>query len=69
MRATVAARAQITLPQAVRDALGLAAVLEVELDGRRTVPRKDASQALPRARGRCLAPGDPGPRPEDRQPR
>src|SRR5690606_11480489 len=43
MEATVAERGQITLPRAVRDALGLTkgSVLKVELDGSRIVLRKN----------------------------
>jgi AbrB family looped-hinge helix DNA binding protein len=54
MEATVAERGQITLPKAVRDALGLTkgTVLKVELDGGRIVLRKDVSEALRRARGK-----------------
>jgi AbrB family looped-hinge helix DNA binding protein len=54
MEAIVAERGQITLPKAVRDALGLTkgTVLKVEVDGGRIVLRKDVSEALRRARGR-----------------
>jgi AbrB family looped-hinge helix DNA binding protein len=54
MEATVAERGQITLPKAVRDALGLVkgSVLKVELDGGRIVLRKDVSEALRKARGK-----------------
>jgi len=54
MEATVAERGQITLPKAVRDALGLVkgTVLKVELDGGRIILRKDASDAISRVRGR-----------------
>jgi len=54
MEATVAERGQITLPKAVRDALGLVkgTTLNVELDGGRIILRKDVSDALKRARGR-----------------
>ena len=43
MEATVAERGQITLPKAVRDALGLTkgTTLKVELDGGRIILRKD----------------------------
>jgi AbrB family looped-hinge helix DNA binding protein len=51
MEATVAERGQITLPKAVRDALGLTkgTKLKVELDGGRIVLRKDVDDALSRA--------------------
>ena len=54
MEATVAERGQITLPKAVRDALGLTkgTVLKVELDGSRIVLRKSVDDAVSRARGR-----------------
>ncbi len=54
MEATVAERGQITLPKAVRDALGLTkgTTLKVELDGGRIILRKDVSDAISRARGR-----------------
>ena len=54
MEATVAERGQITLPKAVRDALGLTkgTRLKVELDGGRIVLRKDVQDAIARARGR-----------------
>ena len=54
MEATVAERGQITLPKAVRDALGLTkgTKLKVELDGGRIVLRKDVGDALARLRGR-----------------
>jgi antitoxin PrlF len=54
MEATVAERGQITLPKAVRDALGLTkgSVLKVELEGSRIVLRKSADDAISRARGR-----------------
>jgi len=54
MEATVAERGQITLPKAVRDALGLTkgTKLKVELDGGRIVLRKDVGDALRRVRGR-----------------
>jgi len=53
MEAIVAERGQITLPKAVRDALGLTkgSVLQVELDGGRIILRKDVSAALRKARG------------------
>jgi AbrB family looped-hinge helix DNA binding protein len=58
MEATVAERGQITLPKAVRDALGLTKgmVLKVELDGSRIVLRKDVKDALSRVRGRFPMP-------------
>jgi antitoxin PrlF len=58
MEAVVAERGQITLPKAVRDALGLTKgmVLKVELDGGRIVLRKDVSDALSRVRGRFPMP-------------
>ena len=54
MEATVAERGQITLPKAVRDALGLTkgTTLTVELDGGRIILRKDVSEALRKARGK-----------------
>lgn len=54
MEAIVAERGQITLPKAVRDALGLVkgTTLNVELDGGRIILRKDASEALKRVRGK-----------------
>ena len=54
MEATVAERGQITLPKAVRDALGLTkgTVLKVELDGGRIILRKSVDDAISRARGR-----------------
>jgi antitoxin PrlF len=60
MEATVAERGQITLPKAVRDALGLTkgTKLKVELDGARIVLRKDVDDAISRVRGRVpLPPG------------
>lgn len=58
MDATVAERGQITLPKAVRDALGLTkgTKLKVELDGARIVLRKDASDTLSKLRGRIKLP-------------
>lgn len=55
---TVAERGQITLPKAVRDALGLVkgSTLKVELDGGRIILRKDVSDAISRARGRFKLP-------------
>ncbi|WP_419964623.1 AbrB/MazE/SpoVT family DNA-binding domain-containing protein [Roseateles rivi] len=54
MEATVAERGQITLPKAVRDALGLTkgTTLKVELDGARIILRKNVDDAISRARGR-----------------
>jgi antitoxin PrlF len=54
MEATVAERGQITLPKAVRDALGLTkgSKLTIELDGGRIVMRKDVDDAISRFRGR-----------------
>jgi AbrB family looped-hinge helix DNA binding protein len=53
MEATVAERGQITLPKAVRDALGLTkgTLLKVELDGSRIILRKNVDDAISRARG------------------
>ena len=58
MEATVAERGQITLPKAVRDALGLTkgTTLKVELDGARIILRKDVNDAISRARGRFKLP-------------
>ena len=54
MEATVAERGQITLPKAVRDALGLVkgSKLKIELDGSRIVLRKDVNDALSKLRGK-----------------
>ena len=54
MEATVAERGQITLPKAVRDALGLTkgTKLKIEIEGNRLVIRKDVDDALSRLRGR-----------------
>lgn len=54
MEATVAERGQITLPKAVRDALGLTkgTQLIVELDGGRIILRKNVDDAISRARGK-----------------
>ncbi|PPU95146.1 AbrB/MazE/SpoVT family DNA-binding domain-containing protein [Xanthomonas albilineans] len=54
MEAIVAERGQITLPKAVRDALGLSkgTVLKVELDAGRIILRKSVDDAISRARGR-----------------
>jgi antitoxin PrlF len=58
MEAVVAERGQITLPKAVRDALGLTKgmVLKVEIEGGRIVLRKDVRDALSRVRGRFRLP-------------
>ncbi len=58
MDATVAERGQITLPKAVRDALGLTkgTQLKVELDGGRIILRKNVDDALSRVRGRLKLP-------------
>ena len=58
MEVTVAERGQITLPKAVRDALGLAkgTTLTVELDGGRIILRKDVKDAISRVRGRFKLP-------------
>jgi len=54
MEATVAERGQITLPKAVRDALGLTkgTQLTVELEGSRIILRKSVDDAISRARGK-----------------
>ena len=54
LEATVAERGQITLPKAVRDALGLTkgTLLKVELDGSRIILRKNVDDAISRARGK-----------------
>ena len=54
MEATVAERGQITLPKAVRDALGLTkgTTLKVELESGRIILRKNVDDAISRARGR-----------------
>ncbi len=54
MDATVAERGQITLPKAVRDALGLTkgSKLTVELIDGRIILRKDVGDALSKLRGR-----------------
>jgi AbrB family looped-hinge helix DNA binding protein len=54
LEATVAERGQITLPKAVRDALGLTkgSILKVELENGRIVLRKSVDDAISRARGR-----------------
>jgi len=58
MEATVAERGQITLPKAVRDALGLTkgTQLRVELDGGRIILRKYVDDALSRLRGKYRLP-------------
>jgi len=58
MEATVAERGQITLPKAVRDALGLTkgTQLKVEHDGSRIILRKNVDDAISRARGRFKLP-------------
>ena len=58
MDATVAERGQITLPKAVRDALGLVkgTKLKVELDGSRIILRKNVDDAISRARGKFKLP-------------
>ena len=58
MEATVAERGQITLPKAVRDALGLSkgSTLKVELDGSRIILRKSVDDAISRLRGRFKLP-------------
>jgi AbrB family looped-hinge helix DNA binding protein len=58
MEATVAERGQITLPKAVRDALGLTkgTKLKVELIDGRIVLRKDVDDAISRMRGRIKLP-------------
>jgi AbrB family looped-hinge helix DNA binding protein len=54
MEATVAERGQITLPKAVRDALGLSkgTQLVVELDGSRIILRKNVDDAISKVRGK-----------------
>jgi antitoxin PrlF len=54
MEAIVAERGQITLPKAVRDALGLTkgTQLKVELDGTRIILRKNVDDAISRVRGK-----------------
>jgi AbrB family looped-hinge helix DNA binding protein len=56
--ATVAERGQITLPKAVRDALGLVkgTQLIVELDGSRIILRKNVDDAISRLRGKYKLP-------------
>lgn len=59
MDATVAERGQITLPKAVRDALGLTkgTLLKVELDGSRIILRKSVDDAISKARGKFALDG------------
>ena len=59
MEATVAERGQITLPKAVRDALGLTkgTLLKGELDGSRIILRKSVDDAISRARGKFALDG------------
>ncbi len=59
MEATVAECGQITLPKAVRDALGLTkgTLLKVELEGSRIVLRKSVDDAISRARGKFALDG------------
>ena len=54
MEAIVAERGQITLPKAVRDALGLSkgTQLKVELSGSTIILRKNVDAAISRLRGR-----------------
>ena len=58
VEATVAERGQITLPKAVRDALGLTkgTQLKVELSGSSIILRKNVDDALSRLRGRFKLP-------------
>ena len=58
MEATVAERGQISLPKAVRDALGLTkgTQLKVELSGSSIILRKNVDDALSRLRGRFKLP-------------
>ena len=58
MEAIVAERGQITLPKAVRDALGLTkgTQLKVELSGSSIILRKNVDDALSRLRGRFKLP-------------
>jgi len=58
MEATVAERGQITLPKAVRDALGLVkgTQLKVEIEGSRIILRKNVDDAISRLRGRFKLP-------------
>ncbi|MDO5504771.1 MAG: AbrB/MazE/SpoVT family DNA-binding domain-containing protein [Pseudoxanthomonas suwonensis] len=61
MEATVAERGQITLPKAVRDALGLTkgTILKVELDAGRIILRKSVDDAVSKVRGRFRLDGFP----------
>src|SRR5664279_2120637 len=52
MEATVAERGQITLPKAVRDALGLTKGTQLEVDGSTSILRKNVEDAVSRLRGR-----------------
>ena len=58
MEAVVAESGQITLPKAVRDALGLVkgTQLKVEIEGSRIVLRKNVDDAISRLRGRFKLP-------------
>jgi AbrB family looped-hinge helix DNA binding protein len=58
MEAVVAERGQITLPKAVRDALGLVkgTQLKVEIEGSRIILRKNVDDAISRLRGRFKLP-------------
>lgn len=58
MEATVAERGQITLPKAVRDALGLSkgTQLKVEIEGSRIILSKNVDDAISRLRGRFKLP-------------
>ena len=58
MEAVVAERGQITLPKAVRDALGLVkgTQLKVEIEGSRIVLLKNVDDAISRLRGRFKLP-------------
>lgn len=59
MEATVAERGQITLPKAVRDALGLTkgTMLKVELEGSRIILHKSVDDAISRVRGKFALDG------------
>ena len=59
MDAIVAERGQITLPKAVRDALGLTkgTQLKVELEGSRIILRKSVDDAISRVRGKFALDG------------
>ena len=58
MDATVGERGQITLPKAVREALGLVkgTQLVVELEGSRIILRKNVADAVSKLRGRFKLP-------------